>query len=63
MCDGSGVDGWNKRTLGSVGFGMQGNEGVGCERCLRWALPSRVASTGKGDLRLSQSISVQLTGW
>jgi hypothetical protein len=27
VCDGSGVEGWNNRTLGSVGFGMQGNEG------------------------------------
>jgi hypothetical protein len=27
VCDGSGVEGWNKRTHCSVGFGMQGNEG------------------------------------
>jgi hypothetical protein len=26
-CDGSGAEGWNKRTLGGVGFGMQGNKG------------------------------------
>jgi hypothetical protein len=25
--DGSGAEGWNKRTLGGVGFGMQGNKG------------------------------------
>jgi hypothetical protein len=63
VCVGFGVEGWNKRTLGSVAYGMQGSEGVGCERCHRWVLPSRAASTGKGDLRPSQSISVQLTGW
>jgi hypothetical protein len=27
LCDGSGAEGWNKRTLGSVVFGVQGKEG------------------------------------